>query len=240
MKQLNQNWLTEGLLDFEYKKYLLLAYLQEVSRNFNQSRIYPFLSDLILHYNNVVSIKERKVQVIQQFPKKLTQIDMRNLRLQYERVVSDDAAMEVIEEIIDFALPLLKDHVRQGADLHEFVEEKMKLFSVGVVPLHNLEGYLFIRINPKKDTRVFEYTITIFENAYEKFRGIKTHYIATYKSSYTNTYENIKVDLIRSRKELPTPAVYVAEAQMEFPFEETVLPIAKRALVREVCKNVSQ
>lgn len=31
MKTLNHNWLTEGLIDFEYKKYILLSYLQEVN-----------------------------------------------------------------------------------------------------------------------------------------------------------------------------------------------------------------
>ena len=39
MKQLNPNWLTEGWVDFEYKKYLLLAYLQKVSIDFDERKL---------------------------------------------------------------------------------------------------------------------------------------------------------------------------------------------------------
>jgi hypothetical protein len=30
MVELKQDWLTDGIIDFEYKKYMLLAYLQQV------------------------------------------------------------------------------------------------------------------------------------------------------------------------------------------------------------------
>jgi hypothetical protein len=237
MKHLNYNWLTDGLIDFEYKKYILLAYLQEVSKNFDQNRLYPFLSDLITHYNNIVSIKEHKQQVANQFPKKLTKIDLQNFKLFYENMVHDDRYMEVIEEIIDFAMPLLEKHLKKGTELYDFVEHQLRIFPVGVVPLHNTEGYLFVKSNPKKDTRVFEYAVTIFESVHEKYRGIRTQYLTSYKSSCSHTYEDIKVDLIRHFKKLPNPAVYAAELQLEFPFEETVLPIAKRALVKAITRK---
>ncbi len=35
METLNKNWLTEGWMDLEYKKYLLLAYLQETAASFD-------------------------------------------------------------------------------------------------------------------------------------------------------------------------------------------------------------
>jgi hypothetical protein len=47
-----------------------------------------------------------------------------------------------------------------------------------------------------------------------------------------NTYENIKSELIRHRTMLPNPAVYGIETDLRFPIEETLLPIAKRRLVR--------
>ena len=50
--------------------------------------------------------------------------------------------------------------------------------------------------------------------------------------SIVNTYENLKTDLIRNRSELSNPAVYSIETQLSFPVEETLLPIAKRTLVK--------
>ena len=57
MVSLDKNWLTEGLIDFEYKKYELLAYLKNVGKSFSENRLYPFLGDLIFHYNNILSLK---------------------------------------------------------------------------------------------------------------------------------------------------------------------------------------
>jgi hypothetical protein len=238
MKQLHNNWITEGLLDFEYKKYLLLAYLQEVSKGFNESKLYPFLSDLVNHYGNLVSIKEQKQQVVEQFPKKLSKLDFQNFKMHYESIISDDEYMEVIEEIVDYSIPMIKNHLQQGTDLYDFIETKMNLFPVGLQPLHNFEGYLFVRTNPKKATKIYEYTVTIFEGVNEKYRGIKTQFLTDYKSSAANTYEHIKVDLIKTIKKLPNPAAYAVETEFEFPLNETILPVAKRVLVKTVSKDM--
>jgi len=50
----------------------------------------------------------------------------------------------------------------------------------------------------------------------------------------SNTYESIKADLIRHRNELPNPAVYAVEIDLTFPYNETLLPIAKRSLVKYI------
>ena len=47
-----------------------------------------------------------------------------------------------------------------------------------------------------------------------------------------NTYELMKIELIRNRKDLPNPAVYSIETPLTYPIDETLLPVAKRSLVR--------
>jgi hypothetical protein len=46
------------------------------------------------------------------------------------------------------------------------------------------------------------------------------------------TYENLKTELIKNRSDLPNPAVYSIETDLSFPVEETLLPVAKRSLVK--------
>ena len=60
MKTLSETWFAEGYIDFELKKYTLLAYLQQVTSYFNESKLYPQLSDVIFHYNNLQALKENK------------------------------------------------------------------------------------------------------------------------------------------------------------------------------------
>src|SRR5258706_11062328 len=105
MNQLNPDWLTEGIVDFEYKKYILLAYLQSVSKNFDEKKLYPFLSDLLLHYNNLVTIKNNKTFVSNLFPKEVSKMDLENFTLEYEKMLMDDSYMGEVEAILDYAIP---------------------------------------------------------------------------------------------------------------------------------------
>jgi Cu/Ag efflux pump CusA len=49
-----------------------------------------------------------------------------------------------------------------------------------------------------------------------------------------NTYQSIKASLIKNRTALPNPAVYAIETNLTYPIEETLLPVAKRSLVRYI------
>ena len=61
MKQLSDTWFAEGYIDFELKKYTLLAYLQEINKYFNENKLYPQLGDVVFHYNNLVEVRENKM-----------------------------------------------------------------------------------------------------------------------------------------------------------------------------------
>lgn len=102
MNSLKHDWLTEGLIDYEYKKYVLLAYLKDIGNRFNHSELYPFMSDLIFHYRNLIKVKESKQLMHDSFPETLTKADFNKLRLTYDKIVNDDEVMNQIEEIIAF------------------------------------------------------------------------------------------------------------------------------------------
>src|ERR1700722_12475482 len=89
MKRLSDTWFAEGYIDFELKKYTLLAYLQEVNSCFHQNKLYPQLADIIFHYNNIAAFRQNKKFLQDQFPKRLTGIQMEKLELLYEQLIED-------------------------------------------------------------------------------------------------------------------------------------------------------
>lgn len=76
--------------------------------------------------------------------------------------------------------------------------------------------------------------MTIFENKDDKYRGINISFVDTYQQSITNTPEAVKLDLIKRNKYLPNPAVYYVQSDINFPLEQTLLPVAKRSLVKYI------
>jgi hypothetical protein len=234
LKTLSETWFADGYIDFELKKYTLLAYLQEVDKNFNENKLYPQLADIIFHYNNLLAFRENKKFLQEQFPKKLTGVQIEKLQVLYEQIIQDDGLMQELEDIINFSATCIKTAISSGTEIYEFVEDKLKIFPVGLVPLDINEGYFFLSEGSFTATRVYQYRLSFFEKHDEKYRSIRTEYIDTWKRSMANTYEHIKLDLIKLRTDIQNPAVYSIETALKFPIEETLLPVAKRSLVRYI------
>jgi hypothetical protein len=231
MKTLSETWFAEGYIDFELKKYTLLAYLQEINRHFDENKLYPQLADLIFHYNNLVAFRENKKYLQEQFPKKLTGVQIEKLQLLYEQLIEDNELMQELEEIIHYSAGAMKTTITSGTEIYEFVEGKLAIAPVGLVPLDVQEGYFFLSSGHTKNTWVYQYRLSFFEKRDERYRSIKTVYVDRLERSFVNTYENIKYSLIKTHH-LPNPAVYSIETDLTFPVEETLLPIAKRSLVK--------
>ena len=68
---------------------------------------------------------------------------------------------------------------------------------------------------------------------------MRTEYINTWKRSFSNTYEQIKSELLNLNPDLPNPAVYAIETKLKFPLDETLLPVAKRSLVRYISSKAA-
>ena len=234
MKTLSETWFAEGYIDFELKKYTLLAYLQDIHHHFSKQLLYPQLSELIFHYNNIIAFKENKEHLQQHFPKKLTGIQIEKLQLLYEKMVEDDELMQELEAIIQFAGNTMKKVIVNGTEIYESVESTLNIFPVGIVPLHTQEGYFFLSEGSYRNTYVYNYRLSIFEKHDARYRSIISSYVDTWQRNMVNTYESIKSELIRTHPYLPNPAVYSIETDLLCPMEETLLPIAKRSLVRYI------
>ncbi len=239
MKTLSQTWFAEGYIDFELKKYTLLAYLQEINKEFTQNKLYPQLSDIIFHYNSILHFKHNKKILQEQFPKRFSGVNMERLQLLYEKIVEDDDMMKELEDIIGYAINRMSATIRSGAEIYEYVEEKLNISPIGIIPLENNEGYFFLCNGAVRHTHVYQYQLSFFEKHDEKYRSIKTFFISQWKRTIVHTYEHIKSEIIRNKKDLPNPAVYCIESDYSFPLEETLLPVAKRSLVKYITEKAA-
>jgi len=186
-----------------------------------------------------VGFRENKKFLQEQFPKRLSGIQMEKLQLLYEQMIEDDEIMQELESIIHYSVDELRSVITSGTEIYEFIENKLVIFPIGIIPLDNNEGYFFLNEGSARHTRVYQYRLSIFEKHDEKYRSIRTEFIADWKRNIANSYENIKAELLRTKSDLPNPAVYSIETDLTYPVEETLLPIAKRSLVRYISSNAA-
>lgn len=234
MKKLEKDWLTKDLIDYEYKKYVILAYLKEVRTKFNQTELYPYLSDLVFHYRNLLSVKENQQLMYENFPKNISKADFENLKIHYQKIVKNDELMKELADIVAYAIPQFNSLLKEGKDIHEYIEEHIEIHPVGISPLFKNEGFFMMDEEDKREMPIYTYQLTIFESAKEKYRAIQTKYLETVRKSIGKTYEGIKLDLVRKHPEHANPATYHIYSKYSYNHEATMLPIAKRLLVRYI------
>ena len=172
----------------------------------------------------------------QAFPQRLTQADIAAVKLTYQKIVDDDSSMREIEQIIAYALQKMDPAIQTGKEIYDFVESQLNIDPVGIVPLQPFNGYFSLRNGRERTNFIYEYSITIFENKDDKYRGININFIDTYEESILNTPEALKLNLIRRNQYMPNPAVYYVQSDITFPLEQTLLPVAKRSLVKYISK----
>lgn len=199
-----------------------------------KNELYPYLSDLIAHYRNLKIIKENKASLIDSFPKELTIDEDSEMSISYKRIIEDDELMKEIESIVEFSIPLMKAQLEEGSSIYEYVESNCQISPVGLSSLYTKEGYLFISQPPLKEANIYRYQITIFGDPGDPYRGIHTSFLFSTPLNISYTFEQIKVDLTKQFKDLPNPSTFLVTSKFKYPYAETLMPVAKRLLIRQL------
>ena len=234
MKKLQKTWITDGLLDFEYKKYQLLGYLQHVNDSFQARKLYPELSDLQNHYQESVTLQKQQLKWSNQIQKKLIGIDPEKLQLTYASEFEELAPLQELDDILSYAIPRLGSTLSKGTELLETVQQELSIQPIGIMPLFRKEGYLFMYESTNRDLRIYQYNVQLFESHVPPRRRVETTLVEARRKNYTTTFESIKLELVRKNRNLPNPASYLVESRLGYPIDETLLPIARQKIAEEV------
>ncbi|MBL7935748.1 MAG: hypothetical protein JNM51_08090 [Bacteroidia bacterium] len=233
MGTLSENWLTEDLMDFEYKKYIVLAYLQSVKAHFNEQKLYPDFAELISHYKNMILLKNNTINLESKFKKNLTGIDFKTMKLQYSSVFDDETIQE-LKQIIEFCEPLFENELGKGKTIFDFAEQHIYSDHIGILPIYKTEGYFILQPYQSKQVSVYTYMFSKINLLQQEVYGLNSSYYSSYTLSLAKPVDKLKLDIIDSNPQLPNPAVYLFKAKAELPTNETFLPIAKRLLYKQL------
>ncbi|SEJ46713.1 hypothetical protein SAMN05192553_104111 [Cyclobacterium xiamenense] len=234
MNKLSENWISEGWIDFEYKKYLLLAYLKEVNEKFQAVKLYPSLGELIAHHQKLSLLDQNRSQLKLALPKEMEGIDLEKMKITYKHKIQEDDVMKELGEIIAFSLPKIKQHIEEGKSIYDFIESHLEIEPVGLTPIYQREGYALLSYQNSRDVFIYRYQINLFQNSVDRFRGIALRFVAAVKRSLTLTYERIKMDLVKKFTDLPNPSTWRIQSAQRVPLEESLLPVSKRLLLKYV------
>jgi hypothetical protein len=150
-------------------------------------------------------------------------------------VFVDGTDLKSVEELIRWAIPKIEKTIQEGVAIHEYVAEELVVEHVGIVPNYREEGYFFLPDNRKRKLNLFRFEVSIFHSAEDKYRSLKTKLLKSLNKQLAEISPNsVKLDLIKEQQELPNPATFSFQTDLDFSFNRTILPIAKRKLMQKI------
>ena len=224
--------IVSGPDDFERRQYLVLQGLKEYSAEFSRNRLYPCLSELTDLFKTLTVLHEKRDELTERFPKNLKGVDLKNMNLVYDQEKPESPNIAELIRLILWALPLVRDVMEEGMEIYNFVDDHISIAEVGLTPIYRDEGYWFVPDARTQVLHLFRYEVSLFTSAEERYRTLKTRVLASVeRDNPQNTPESVKWMLIRKYQDLPNPATYACETDLDFPYGETILPVAKRKLM---------
>lgn len=237
MKQplLNLDLFTQVNKDFETKQYKVLAALKKISDDFRGNRIYPHLAHLASLHQTLTEISNRLKDLRSKFPKRIKKIDFLNQEIEHEIIFVSGSDVTAIEDLIDWALPLIEAKIEEGKTIYQYVNDEIKIEEVGIVPNYTDEGYFFVPDNEESKLLLFQYEVSLFQSSEDDYRALKTALLKALEKGRAHLSPNsIKLDLISENRKLPNPATYSFVTDLDFPFRETIFPVVKRKLLKQL------
>jgi hypothetical protein len=216
--------------DAEAAEYRILAGLQEARRAFTRSRVYPHLADLIALRRTLGGLLDGAERVEAGTPSRVKGVDWEagSVVMEREDIVGAPLALDLAR----WALPRLDVVIDEGRTLFEFVDSHAALAAVGLVPTYQAEGFLLLP-DAGGGWRALRYAVSALAGDDGAYRALRTVPVPV-SLPILAPPAAWKQALADACADLPTPATFQVVTDVAFPIEETVLPVAKRKLLRMV------
>ncbi len=237
MNMLNINYFIASAYDYEWSQYKVLSILKNYNIELHSNKVFPTFNDLKEAYNNLSQIIKQKDEYQKFLSQKFHSENDEDVDDEIREIKAKviDPKVHIVFEFIEWALPKIKEALEEAKAISEFIEENISIKEIGLISLYNNEGYLIIPNNKLKNTNVYRFENYIFSPSGIEINTLRTKFISSYNEISLDILPmKIKLDLMNKFKDLPNPATYNCETDLDFPFEESILPIAKKKLIKKL------
>jgi hypothetical protein len=206
MQMLTNDWLTNDPIDFEYKKYVLLAYNQRQIKFHNEKKIYPYFTDIIDKLK-IVNEFLHNIKLLEDSNVKIVDINWIKKTLNYASKI-DDSSLDEIKSTARYSKEVLVDLYSKYRTLLDSVDESIVVSGCRTEIFNLYNGYIILKYDGRE--KILEYNV---------YRKLIPHPHFVLKTSKANINEYYTKRYVRN--------VFDVIFKEHYPMKESILPIYK-------------
>lgn len=236
---MDTDWLIHEPIDFEHKKYILLAYFKKLDKLLDQNKIYPTFIELSLHLASIQTlIKENIILYTDKVFKSFDdEVLLKELKAKELPPISPEERIE-IDKILKYSSSKFFDYFNIVKSYWSLVYDSISVsIKRNKKNLKIGSGYMTFSHKKTNLIYVWEYEIKQYTpDLNEYFTDIKLIYEGDKKRLTLN--EVIDNFSTFSNELIKTAPVFSMKTSEEYPLNETLLPLFKRKLMSYILQTV--
>lgn len=237
MLQIDIRKLTSCGSDWETNQYLLLRKIKEWQDLLSRNIVYPVLQeseavkdkldDLLIENISSKSWLEREVKGI----------------LIEDQIIVQDKAQHISTELdrlinyVEWAIENVEYIIREARIIFDFVKDEISVDKLNSDEKYKGKGYFVVQDNKKEVVKIYLYEMIISWNYDHPAENIKFTLLRSIPSLLLDcSIEELMERFITHSQRMYKPMVYICQTDLDFPFNETILPALKAKLLKEITR----
>lgn len=235
MTTLDVKKLTSCGSDWEANQYTLLSRVKVWTDQIRKNKLFPALNESILLNMNFEEILKENLESKWWFDSEIKARRFNERITVYEKAHQIGFQLDKLLEFVEWALYLNRPVLAEGEILRNFTKENISARKITNCKNYLGQGYFTLPENKKEKLNIYYYEVNWNWNNNEVIHTMETELIRSIPFEAINTsVDKLLHDFINNYQQLYNPVAFIFETDLDFPYEETMLPIAQENLLEEI------
>jgi len=222
--------------DWEANQYKLLIKVREWLSNFNKNRLFPSIEDAIQLNLALEDLLRENIESKLWFDNEIRGQNGNEKIVVFEKAHQVGNQLDKLLDFIDWALQLNRPVLEEGRIIKNFVEDNLFLTKVtNYEKNYHGKGYFCLPDNKNDLLNIYLYEVIWDWSEDELYQQINSHLVRSIpQNTIECPIEELVNEFIQTSQDLHEPVAYVFETDLDFPYDETMFPIAEEALLKNL------
>jgi hypothetical protein len=222
--------------DWETNQYTILNKVKEWKYYLHRNKLFPSIEESIQLNLALEDILRENIESKLWFDNEVRSRKLNERFIVYEKAHQIGNQLDKLFNFIDWALQLNKPVLEEGRIIKNFVEENLFVKRISETERNfNGKGYFTLPNNKNRLLNIYLYEIMLDWSEEDLYQRMASNLVSSIPFNLIeNSVEEIAFDFINNSESLYEPVVYIFESDIDFPYEETMFPIAEEKLLKHL------
>lgn len=221
--------------DWETNHYTFLKTLKSWQSDLRKNKIYPTLEYLYQLQNKFYDLLNENIESKGWLDREVRGALVNDQLVVLEKAHQISSQLEKLIDFVKWALDVNNDLLEEAEIIKQFVYDGIDILPLGDTDKYRGKGYIIVPDNKKRVHKIYLYELSISWTVDEPVEYLDLELLRSIPFDIIESgTEELIIQFIKYNQLLYDPMVYICKTEIDFPFNETVLPIVENKLLEAI------